>query len=43
MKMNSIGDVPNDAGSGADKSMPKDAQVIISIIKDLGFQDYEPR
>lgn len=43
MKMNSIEDVPNETGTGSDKSMPKDAQVIVSIIKDLGFQDYEPR
>lgn len=43
MKMNSLGDNPSDTGPGNDKSMPKDAQVIISIIKDLGFQDYEPR
>jgi len=43
MKMNSVGDIQGDASSGNEKSMPKDAQVIISIIKDLGFQDYEPR
>lgn len=25
------------------KHVPKDAQVIMSILKDLGIQDYEPR
>jgi hypothetical protein len=25
------------------KSMPKDAQVIMSIMKDMGIEEYEPR
>ena len=29
--------------SGDDKSMPKDARTMISILKDMGVNDFEPR
>ncbi len=43
MKMNQSGEAGSDGGIGNDKSSPKDAQVMASILKDLGIMEYEPR
>jgi hypothetical protein len=43
MKMNASGESGADGGIGADKSSPKDAQVMAAILKDMGIMEYEPR
>jgi hypothetical protein len=43
MKMNQSGEAGSDGGIGNDKSSPKDAQVMASILKDMGIMEYEPR
>ena len=33
----------NAGGIGDEKSMPKDGRVMVSILKDMGITEYEPR
>ena len=44
MTMN-LGDdfVAVDNGLGNEKALPKDAQVIVSILRDVGITEFEPR